>query len=42
MNKSELVALSATKASLSQDNTKKVVDAIIGAVSDALKAGDRV
>ncbi len=42
MNKQELVAVVAEKASLSKADTAKAVDAVFEAISDALKSGDEV
>lgn len=42
MNKTELVAAVATKAEISKKDADKAVAAVIDAVTDALKAGDKV
>jgi DNA-binding protein HU-beta len=42
MNKAELVDAIASKAGLTKADAKKGLDATIEAVSEALKAGDRV
>ena len=42
MNKTELVSSIAAKAGLSKSDAKKALDATVEAISDALKAGDKV
>lgn len=42
MNKTELAAVVAAKADFSKKDAEKAVNAVIGAVTDALKAGDKV
>lgn len=42
MNKTELVAAVAAKAEISKKDADKAVAAVIDAVADALKAGDKV
>jgi len=42
MNKSELIAAAAEKAGLSKKDTEAVVNAALGAVVEALKAGEKV
>jgi DNA-binding protein HU-beta len=42
MNKAQLIDAIAGKSGLSKADSKKALDATIGAVTDALKAGDRV
>ncbi len=42
MNKAELIDAMAAKAGLTKADTKKALDAFMEAVSEALKAGDRV
>ncbi len=42
MNKTELVAAVAAKAEISKKDADKAVAAVIDAVTDALKAGDKV
>ncbi len=42
MNKSELVSAIAAKAGLSKVDAKKALDATVEAISEALKAGDKV
>ena len=42
MNKTELVSSIATKAGLSKSDAKKALDATVEAISEALKAGDKV
>jgi DNA-binding protein HU-beta len=42
MNKFELVAAVAEKAGLSKKDSEKAVNAFVGAVEDALMAGDKV
>lgn len=42
MNKSELVSAIAAKAGLSKADAKKALDATTEAITDALKAGDKV
>jgi len=42
MNKSELVSSIAEKSGLSKSDAKKALDATVEAITDALKAGDKV
>ena len=42
MNKTELIAAVAEKSGLSKDSSAKAVNAFVEAVTDALKAGDKV
>ena len=42
MNKTELVSSIAVKAGLSKSDAKKALDATVEAISEALKAGDKV
>ena len=42
MNKTELVSSIAAKAGLSKSDAKKALDATVEAISEALKAGDKV
>lgn len=42
MNKSELVAAIAEKSGLTKADSKKALDGVIAAITDALKAGDKV
>ena len=42
MNKTELVSAIAAKAGLSKSDAKKALDATVEAISEALKAGDKV
>lgn len=42
MNKAELINAISEKAGLSKVDSKKALDGFIGAVSDALAAGDKV
>ena len=42
MNKNELIAVVADKSSLSKKDAEKAIGATIAAISDALKAGDKV
>ena len=42
MNKSELIKAIAEKASLSQSDASKALDAFLGAIKDSLKSGDAV
>lgn len=42
MNKSELVGSIAEKAGLSKADAKKALDACVEAITDALKAGDKI
>lgn len=42
MNKTELVALVAEKASMSKKNASVAVDATLNAISDAMAKGDKV
>ncbi len=42
MNKSELVSSIAEKSGLSKSDAKKALDATVEAISEALKAGDKV
>ncbi len=42
MNKTELINAIAEKAGLSKADSKKALDATICAISDALKAGDKI
>lgn len=42
MNKTELINAIAEKAGLSKADSKKALDATISAISDALKAGDKI
>lgn len=42
MNKTELVAAVAVKAEISKKDADKAVAAVIDAVTDALKAGDKI
>jgi DNA-binding protein HU-beta len=42
MNKAELINAIAEKAGLSKVDSKKALDAVIGAVTKALKSGDKV
>lgn len=42
MNKSELVSSIAVKSGLSKSDAKKALDATVEAISEALKAGDKV
>ncbi|MGE5553003.1 MAG: HU family DNA-binding protein [Betaproteobacteria bacterium] len=42
MNKTELIAAVAAKAGLSKKVAGEAVDAVVSAVSDALKKGDKV
>ncbi|MBE7063097.1 MAG: integration host factor subunit alpha, partial [Ruminococcaceae bacterium] len=42
MNKTELVALMAEEAGLSKKDAEKALNAFIGGVQNAVKAGDKV
>ena len=42
MNKNELIAVVADKSSLSKKDAEKAIGATITAISEALKAGDKV
>jgi len=42
MNKSELVSAIAEKSGLSKSDSKKALDAVLEAITDTLKAGDKV
>lgn len=42
MNKTELINAIAEKAGLSKADSKKALDACVGAISEALKAGDKI
>ena len=42
MNKSELVAAIAEKSGLTKADSKKALDGVIAAVTETLKAGDKV
>ncbi len=42
MNKSELVSAIAEKSGLSKSDSKKALDGVLEAITDALKAGDKV
>ena len=42
MNKAQLIDAMAEKAGLSKADSKKALDAFVGATTDALKGGDRV
>ena len=42
MNKTELINAIAEKAGLSKADSKKALDAYVGAISEALKAGDKI
>lgn len=42
MNKSELVSSIAEKSGLSKSDAKKALDATVDAITEALKAGDKV
>lgn len=42
MNKAELIAIGAEKAGLSKKDTEKVMNAILGAITEALAKGDKV
>lgn len=42
MNKNELVAAIAEKSGLTKADSKKALDGVIAAITDALKAGDKV
>ncbi|MDR0983338.1 MAG: HU family DNA-binding protein [Culturomica sp.] len=42
MNKTELIDAMAAKAGLTKADTKKSLDAFIGVVGEALKAGERI
>ena len=42
MNKSELIKAISEKASLSQSDASKALDAFLGAIKDSLKSGDAV
>jgi DNA-binding protein HU-beta len=42
MNKTELVSSIAAKAGLSKADSKKALDACVEAISEALKAGDKI
>lgn len=42
MNKTELIAAVAEKTDLSKKDADAVVSAVLGAITDALKAGDKI
>ena len=42
MNKTELINAIAEKAGLSKADSKKALDACVSAISEALKAGDKI
>lgn len=42
MNKNELVAAVAEKSGLTKADSKKALDGVLAAITDALKAGDKV
>jgi DNA-binding protein HU-beta len=42
MNKSELVSAIAEKSGLSKSDSKKALDGVLEAITDALKAGDKI
>ncbi len=42
MNKAELIAAAAEKASLSKKDSERVLDAVIETITEALSAGDKV
>ena len=42
MNKTELIAAVAEKTDLSQKDADAAVSAVLGAITDALKAGDKI
>lgn len=42
MNKSELVSAIADKSGLSKSDAKKALDGVLEAITDALKAGDKI
>ena len=42
MNKTELIAAVAEKTDLSKKDADAAVSAVLGAITDALKAGDRI
>lgn len=42
MNKNELVAAIAEKSGLTKADSKKALDGVLAAITDALKAGDKV
>ena len=42
MNKTELIAIVAEKANISKKDASAAVDAIVGAITDTLVAGDKV
>jgi len=42
MNKSELVSAIAEKSGLSKSDSKKALDGVLEAITNALKAGDKV
>ncbi len=42
MNKAELIQAIAAKSGLSKKNAEEALAAVVGAVTDALKAGDKV
>ncbi|MCI5796846.1 MAG: HU family DNA-binding protein [Ruminococcus sp.] len=42
MNKTELIAAVAEKADLSKKDADAAVSAVLGAITDALKAGDKI
>lgn len=42
MNKTELIAIVAEKANISKKDASAAVDAVVGAITDTLVAGDKV
>jgi DNA-binding protein HU-beta len=42
MNKTELTKVAAEKADLNQKEVSKAIDAVFGAITDALKKGEKV
>ena len=42
MNKAELIAVVAEKAELSKKDTEKAVNALVEAITESLKSGDKV
>lgn len=42
MNKTELIAAVAEKTDLSKEDADAAVSAVLGAITDALKAGDKI
>ncbi|MFO7862871.1 MAG: HU family DNA-binding protein [Salinivirgaceae bacterium] len=42
MNKAQLIDAMASKSGLSKNDSKKALEAFVGSVTDALKAGDRI